>query len=687
MKCKAALRDLRPHLILPFVSLFVFVFALDLQLSTGGEQPVADQMRTTASAELVGPMDQLSISQLQEQLESIDRRLQWLAPYSLRGGVGSIGYRSDWRGPTEGPEWLEVALGNEYPIDQIILVPTLWRDAKEGFRSDGFPEAIRVLVGTDADREGTVVAEYDINDKIEPRIGPLVVTLKQTNASWVRIEATRLSKRAFDGERVFQLAELLVFSESTNVALRQDVSSRSNAMDRAGAWDVNYAVDGMTPYLMDSSAGSQSLPYVSRFGEQPILYLDLGSEYSLDGIHLHAVDQDDTVPLAHGGDLGVPNRLLIEGALDRDFTDPKLLLDLQRKNIHDVGPMMMWKLPKTTCRFVRLRAAKPKNDQSNVSQDVRIGFAEIELYSKGLNVALGKRAFTSSQSNPSDRTPDALTDGKNMFGKILPIRTWLNELSKRHDLEGIRPLVIDELNRRYERQKMQLTRVTWLAAFLAVGIGVTFLIDRIIRMRQLAALKSRFAADLHDELGADLHVIALLSDLSRSAVNNPQEHESIQQRIRVMTQRSSDAVRHCTNLLEAKGLYGDLLEDMQRATERIMADFDGGFSYQDDAGVLRTLKPQTRADLFLFYKECLVNISRHSDGTHFDARLETTAKEISLTVSDDGRGLPDDQIDRTPRSLGRRAKLLGADVTVTGSGSKGTTITLNMKTRQWGIRK
>lgn len=641
---------------------------------------------------VVSELHSLSMPQLEKSLVDIDRQLRRLAPFSLRSGIGVVGCRSDWRGSPDREEWVEVTLDKEYQIDEVVLVPTLWRNTHQGFRSDGFPQELRIVAGGDGDRDGTVVAHYDSIDEIQPRVGPLVVSLPRTSASWVRVEATRLSTRAYDGNHIFQLAEILVFSGMENVALRQQVATSSNSNDRVGAWSQQYLVDGLTPFLMDSSEGSQSLAYVSRFGEQPILYVDLESTFSISGIHLHAVDQGDTVPQAYAGDLGIPNRLIIEGANSPDFSDAKMLLDYQRTNINDIGPIMMWRIPETQCRYVRLSAVQRELSTQEVSsvnpsRDIRIGFAEIELYAQGKNVALGKRASADSQPNPGDRSTDALTDGRNLFGGLLPVRTWLKELARRHDLERMRPLVLAELNDRYAKQKVQLAWVTWLAVALAVGIGATFLIDRILRMRQLAQLRIRFAADLHDELGADLHVIGLLSDLATASADSPEKLASMHQRIRAMTQRSSDAVRYCTNMLEAKELYRDLLEDMQRSTERIMADFEGEFTFQDDEKVLSRLKPRTRADLYLFYKESLVNISRHSNASHFNANLTANAEEICLRVCDDGDGLADTPIDRVPSSLARRAKLLGAAVTTHQPESGGTCVTLKMKSRKWGFGK
>ncbi|WP_146600614.1 sensor histidine kinase [Novipirellula aureliae] len=649
---------------------------------------LAAHVRAAQSNGFVDHLDQLSLSELEAELASIDSQLRWLAPHSLRSGIGVIGYRSDWQESSKRLEWVQIELDKEYPIDEIVLVPTLWRNTQEGFQSDGFPRALRIVVGTTDDQQGRVVAQYGVADKIQPRIGPLVVPVPGTTASWVRVEATDLTPRAYDSKPVFQLSEIFVFSNTENVALRQSVSVSSNSNDNVGAWDKQFLVDGHTPYLMDSSEGSQSIAYVSRFGEQPALYLDLGKEYTISRIHLHAVDQGDTVPQAYAGDLGIPRRLRIEGASDEDFTDVKTLLDYQRTNINEMGPIMMWRIPKTTCRFVRLIAVEqdqPDFDSSSLNhrRDIRIGFAEIELFAGENNVALGKRSYADYQLNPGDRSPSALTDGRNLFGKILPIKKWLGEMALRNDMEAIRPRIVDELNRRYTQQRVQLTWLTWLAALLGIGIGVTFVGDRIFRMRQLAALRIRFAADLHDELGANLHVIGLLSDLARAAVDSPQKLQSIHERIRSMTERSGDAVRYCTNMVEAKQLYGDLLEEMRRTTERIMADLEGELSFDGDPAVLRKLKTRIRADLFLFYKECLVNISRHSDATQFSAQLTAKPKELRLIVCDNGHGLTDHRVDGVPSSLARRARLLRAKVSAKHADGGGVCILLTMPTRRY----
>jgi len=626
----------------------------------------------------------LTLSQLEDELEEIDSSLKSLAHYSPRSGIGAIGFRSLWHTEGDIVEWVKVEFDQEYPIDEIALVPTIWRDTERGFRGDAFPSGFRVIAGT-ANGQSTV-SEFTYPEESIQRLAPLVIPLYGVTASWIRIESKQLTQRAFDNYYVFQLSEFMVFSGTENIALRRPIEASSNQTEPSRSWDKRFLVDGFTPYLMNSSLGNQSVAYVSLIGDRPSLSLDLQSEYPISRIHLHSVDQSDTVPQAYAGDLGIPQHILIEGANEPDFSDSTTLLDYKRESINDNGPIMMWRISETSCRYVRISAKENQLVMDPDSPHFRIGFAEIELFANGVNVALGKQLLEGTEPKPSGRDASALTDGNNLYGKILPIRDWLNELAQRYDLETRRPKIIAELTLRYAQQKTNLIRVSWLAGLLAVGICITIIIDRFIQMRQMARMKDRFAADLHDELGANLHTIGILSDLAKDSINSPDELILILDQVRLFTQRSGTAARNCTNMLEAKGICEDLVEAMNRSSSRLLADLEHTIGYHGEEE-LKKLKPRKRIDLFFFYKECLTNIIRHSGATKVTTLLNATSKSIELTITDNGKGisasLDNAQI---PPSLKRRAKLLGAKVS-TLPVDEGTRINLRLKTNRFWIRK
>ncbi|MFC1766615.1 ATP-binding protein, partial [Planctomycetota bacterium] len=375
------------------------------------------------------------LASLEQRVATIEAKLEQLAHFSLRGGIGAIGCRSAGHLDPECTEWFEIDLEETFTIDEIVLVPTLWRDTEKGFQADGFPLEFRIVAGTDDNPTGSVIVEHPQSKAVLPRIAPLVIPITKTRASWLRIEAIRLSPRAFDGLHAFQLAEFLAFSGPDNVGLRCPVKASSTTPDIVGAWNPSYLVDGFTPYLMDSAQGSQSLAYVSIFSEKATLILDLGQPYPLSRIHLHAVDQSDTVPQAHAGDLGMPHHLRIEGADSPDFSDATTLLNVLRKDIYETGPIMMWRIGEQNCRFVRLVVEEPDNPLESSTGKFRLGFAEIELFSKGTNVALNKLPQTNATITGPKRSLSSLTDGNNLYGRILPVRKWVEQLSQRHDLE------------------------------------------------------------------------------------------------------------------------------------------------------------------------------------------------------------------------------------------------------------
>ena len=642
------------------------------------------------------PMDKqsfedLPLSVLEQRLVEIDEELSRLPSYSLRTGVGTKGHRSSGHSDPNRSEWVQIDLVTTETVDQIALVPTILRDTKKGLIGEAFPEEFKVFAGLNGDDKGSIIASSETEDQTLPRIAPLVRSFPPIKADWVRIEATKLSPRGFEGKFFLQLSEILIFSGAENVALRKPVeaSSQMTSDDSifGNSWRKEFAVDGFVPYLMDAEEGKQSLAFVSIADGHTTFSADLGESYPLDRVHFHTVEQNATIPAATVGDYGLPKRFILQGANREDFSDATTLIDFTRTPTRDTGPMLLLPFAKTYCRYVRLIAEPATVPIDEKDREISaIGFSEIEIFAQGRNVLLGKRIVTDLVSNDPLRSSSTLTDGLNFYGKILPFRDWINELARRHDLEFERPLLVAELNERYARQKANLNRTYWLIALLAGVIIAIVLIDRIIRLRQIASIKERLAADLHDELGADLHTIGLLSDLAEESKDSPEELTMLHKRIRNVTMQSGKAVRHCTDMLEAAGSKVSIKDNIHQASRRIMAKLENSISIEGEE-YLDKLKSKTRFDLCLFYNECLVNISRHSGASKFITQLKADKDNVLLVVSDNGRGLSSSDAKSVPESLKRRARLLGAKVFVETPEMGGTRINLKLKTRKWGIRK
>ena len=638
---------------------------------------------------------QTSISKHKQQLAEIDSQLTRLANYNPRSGVGVGGYRSSRQNQAHHLEWVEIDLGQTYKIDEVILVPEIRRSTNTTLLTDGFPEAFRILAGTAADQKGKVIASYTSDDNILPRIAPLVIACAGIEASWIRLETTTLSPRAWNGGYALHLFEMLVFSGHENVALHQPVKASSQNVQASDKYNPALLVDGFLPYVMDTAKGERSPAFVATSSpDQPgYLSIDLGKAQTLDQVHLHAVDLSDAIPQKRFNNFGMPRHMIVEGANAEDFNDAITLTEFKVASVFEAGPILMKRFPASSCRYVRLRVLEPNievSPEAGAPAYSNIGFAEIELFSHGINVAKAKQANGNYGFSSFNRSYASLTDGRNFYGDILPIRQWLNELALRHELERQRPQLALRLNELYEKQKSLLNRFIALAVILAAAMIVTLLVTRMTRMRQLAKIRLRLAADLHDELGANLHTIGLLSDLAAESREDDEAFADIQRRIRSESDRSGAEVRSCMDLLALNNYYENLEADMQRAARRIMAKLDHELSIEGKP-YLQKLKPRVRVDLFLFYKECLVNISRHSKATAFSSHLSADKAGVSLIIRDNGIGISigigEQQDGMTPKSLERRAGLLRAKVRIDHPSEGGTVVTLTIPAKRLGIFK
>lgn len=627
------------------------------------------------------PPEKQSTLALESRLETIETRLEELPQLTLRSGFGPIGYRSYASKHPDNSAWVEIDLETTAPIDEIILVPVVWRDINRGFLADAFPKAFRIL-----DENGQVLADVTIPEDQLTRIAPLIVPLHGQNASHIRLEVTGLSQRGLDGYYLLQLSELMVFSGERNLALRKPVSTPPALPEGGIGWDQRFLTDGSVPYLMNSGRGEQSFAYISSFNhysDTPVtaalplhLTVDLGASSPVTAVHLHAIDQGDMVPQAAPGDIGIPKHLRVTGSNSPDFAESTLLLDFENTSIYDTSPIMMWNTPETPCRYVRFTAEDPYIYTKNGVSGPRIGFAEIEIYAGEHNVAATKSVSGNAEPISMRRRLSALTDGRNLYGQLLPVREWMHQLSERHDLEDERPRIVSELSARAERYKTYLHRILILASILLAASIIIALMQRNARLRSIFRIRTRIAADLHDELGANLHAIGMLGDLIEKAQNSPERLSKLLGSMRAITKRTGRATSFCVNMLEDEERYSDLENNIRRTAERLTADLDHELIVEGEV-YLKKLSARKRIDLFLFYKECLVNIRRHSGATRIRSHLVATPKHLTLTVDDNGSGLNNE----VPDSLKRRARLLRAKVHALPQAPNGSRIQLNLHTK------
>src|SRR5438876_11163484 len=137
---------------------------------------------------------------------------------------------------------------------------------------------------------------------------------------------------------------------------------------------------------------------------------------------------------------------------------------------------------------------------------------------------------------------------------------------------------------------------------------------RIRQLLNLQRVRNRIATDLHDDIGATLTNINMLSEISRKNLEQPQEAEKFLQRISEEVTSSSQALN---DIIWSVNSRNDSMEEILLRMRRYAAElFDNSkTSFQlnlDETVTGKKINMEQRRDVYLIYKESMNNILKHA---------------------------------------------------------------------------
>lgn len=624
--------------------------------------------------------DRLPLKDLEKLQNEVTKELSTLAAYNLRRGIGPVGYRSLKYNQADVSEKLTIYFQESALVDQITLVPVLYKDNGNRVKAEGFPKHFRVLAGDGSSED--VLAEFQASDSSASSIAPLVINFTPTNLDKISVEATLLSKDIGKNKYSLQLSEILVFSGLKNVALRQPVETNQSNAKRDHSLLQNLT-DGATPYVMDAPKGKASrskLIKVSKSNETPTITIDLGEVHPIDQVNLHTSNTSHSIPQSVFSNRTVPRHARIIAARKSDFSDAVHLADSVQQSFYETILIHQYAFQEIHCRYVRLEILDHSPIVPEGPNKDRISYTEIEVLSRGINLAQGRSVEISDNLTATKDAVKRMTDGRNYYGHILPMRVWLEQLARRHELEHMLPQIREALQRGYERQRANFNILAWASVILGSGTLIIILSIRTLKQRAIIETRRQIGADLHDELGANLHAISLYGSLAKReyARLNPAKNESkLDQYLDEICKiglETGKTARYTVDTLESTEPHPNLSEDLQRLSERILTDIESSFHVQDTKS-LNALPSKVRTGLYLFYKESLTNIVRHAHADTAISHISSEGPEIRIDIQDNGVGLDQACV---PPSLMRRARMLKSKVSAELPQDGGTRITLKI---------
>jgi two-component system, NarL family, sensor histidine kinase UhpB len=191
--------------------------------------------------------------------------------------------------------------------------------------------------------------------------------------------------------------------------------------------------------------------------------------------------------------------------------------------------------------------------------------------------------------------------------------------------------------------------------------------------------RKRVARELHDEVGQTL--TAMMLQIETLSAGVPPELDEAIDELRETARAGAEDVRRI-----AKRLRPEALDEL--GLRSALAALTSAFAEQAGVQVNRRLERTeglTGDQELVVYRvaqEALTNIARHAHADHADIELTQGDGTVTLTVRDDGRGLPPGALTASNgiRGMRERALLIGGRIDIGAAAGGGTEITLRVPT-------
>ncbi len=164
-------------------------------------------------------------------------------------------------------------------------------------------------------------------------------------------------------------------------------------------------------------------------------------------------------------------------------------------------------------------------------------------------------------------------------------------------------------------------------------------LERLERQRALERERSRIARDIHDDLGASLTRITMLSHPSPG---EPEPPEQAAANLATIYETARELTRALDEIVWAVNPKHDTLDSLAAYLGKFAQDFlrPAGVRCRLEVPLQLPALPltsETRHNLFLAFKEALNNAAKHSAATEATVSLTLRPDGFSLTVEDNGR--------------------------------------------------
>lgn len=163
---------------------------------------------------------------------------------------------------------------------------------------------------------------------------------------------------------------------------------------------------------------------------------------------------------------------------------------------------------------------------------------------------------------------------------------------------------------------------------------------RIRQMLKMQTVRNRIASNLHDDIGATLTNINLLSEISRKNLEHPLEAEKFLQRITEEVTASSQSLNDIIWSVDSRNdSMAEIMTRMRRYAGELFDNSNTVVHLELEETIAgKKLNMEQRRDLFLVYKESMNNIVKYALAKNVWIGMQMQKGNLLLKIKDDGKG-------------------------------------------------
>lgn len=204
--------------------------------------------------------------------------------------------------------------------------------------------------------------------------------------------------------------------------------------------------------------------------------------------------------------------------------------------------------------------------------------------------------------------------------------------------------------------------------------------EKLLRLEKEQAVekeRNRISRDMHDDLGSGLTKIAIMSEVVKKQIHEP---EKAKQQLENISESSRELVDNLQDIIWVLNPKNDTLESLAVYIREYGVKFFEPFgiaihfNYPDKFDKLK-LSEETRRNIFLVIKETFNNIAKHAWSNNVAVTVEQDLSTVIIIITDDGKGFDQEKI--RPFSNGltnmkNRIEQVGGEYSIDSEPGKGT---------------